>query len=66
MTSKGGEYVDASSASRYLGVSRAWFYEVYMPYLQAHKFGKLKRKYYAIADLDALRDSEEIIEAVAA
>lgn len=67
MITKGGEtYVNARMAAIHLGISRQWFYETYLSHLQAHKFGKLKRKYYAIADLDALRDSEEVIEAVAA
>lgn len=62
LTDRGGDYVDASAASRYLGVSRSWFYAQYRPYLNAHRFGMHKRKYYSIFDLDAIRGREEIIE----
>ncbi len=65
MRKRGGNFVDATHASLYLGVSRGWFYQQYRPYLRYYRFGKLRRKYYAIADLEALRDSEEVVEPAA-
>lgn len=66
MITRGGEqYLDARHASEFLGISRTWFYEMYRDYLEAHKFGRHKRKYYRVFDLEMLRDSHEVIEPAA-
>lgn len=56
---EGGQYVNASEASEFLGISRPTFYKRHKKHLKRTRFGRKGIWYYAIADLEAIRDSIE-------
>ncbi|MBO0777243.1 MAG: helix-turn-helix domain-containing protein [Ktedonobacteraceae bacterium] len=55
MTENGETYYTAAEASKFLGVSRDTFYRSVRDRLQAYQLGVLKRTYYKLSDLQALK-----------
>jgi len=51
----GEEFYTASEASKLLGISRDTFYRSVRSRLQAYQLGVLKRTYYKLADIQALK-----------
>lgn len=60
MKRREAQYVNASEASSYMGVSRPTFYKRYKPLLKAYRLGGKGIWLYRLSDLRVIRDSVEV------